>query len=374
MKNIIKNNLVEEKKCDIITPSYNFYQVSFDFGAIDILNNNPNSILGLAHFLEHLIVQSINEYFLKNSIKVVRNFASTDYDSILMTWILNSKLNIKKFENFLYNITFTTQEINNEKKIITQEIKLYENHEPSKRFRKLLVKQFSNYALEYDIAGDYKSIELINSNLLNSTYRKILESRSILIMSKELFKNHKLVIKKFKNKDFSCKRNLNPRIYIEKFIFEKIDDGILYYPVTFYTVYEYLAFKIASEIILNELSYNACCNIKSMELRFIKFYYIIIFYPNKSIVDFTKSDVIKIKNKAKLMFFDKEAYKNIVNKILLEELDNLDLIDFQMKIEGRYHLKGINLNDIYSVKFDELINKIFFTKISKIIDKVKIVF
>ncbi|MFV9567833.1 MULTISPECIES: EF-P 5-aminopentanol modification-associated protein YfmH [Thermoanaerobacter] len=128
---------------------------------------------GVAHFLEHKMFEeeegSIFEQFSKlgASANAYTNFTTTAY---LFASTENFYENLKLLVNFVQNPYFTDENVEKEKGIIAQEIRMYQDDPNWRVYFNALEALYHVYPVRKDIAGTIESISKISKEILYKCY------------------------------------------------------------------------------------------------------------------------------------------------------------------------------------------------------------
>jgi predicted Zn-dependent peptidase len=128
---------------------------------------------GVAHFLEHKLFEddrgNVFDRFasLGASANAFTSFTQTTY---LFSCTANFKENLDQLLNFVQEPYFTEQTVKKEQGIISQEIKMYEDHPHWRVFFNLLEALYREHPVRNDIAGTVESIAQITPELLYRCY------------------------------------------------------------------------------------------------------------------------------------------------------------------------------------------------------------
>lgn len=148
---------------------------SIDLEYIDPVTEEKTSVPpGIAHFLEHKLFEDKEESIfnafaaLGSSTNAYTGFSRTSY---LFSGTINFIDSLIRLIDFVQDPYFTEENVNREKSIITQEIKMYEDNPGWQIFFNLLQGLYKNHPVKYDIAGTEKSIRKITAEKLYSFYR-----------------------------------------------------------------------------------------------------------------------------------------------------------------------------------------------------------
>ena len=141
--------------------------------------------LGVAHFLEHKVFEQENgedpfAFYTKNG---ADTNASTSHlkTTYLFSGIGHFKENIEYLLNFVQTPYFTDENVEKEKGIIEQEIKMYEDIPFWKLFDKTLSNSFFEHPLKYPIAGTIQSINKITKKDLYTCYNTFYHPSNMFI-------------------------------------------------------------------------------------------------------------------------------------------------------------------------------------------------
>lgn len=158
--------------------SKSFAQISVKYGSNDYkFSVNGGEFkeypLGIAHFLEHKLFEqkhgNIFDKFtmLGSSPNAYTNYSETCYYFNATTDFYE---NLKLLLDFVYNPYFTEENVEKEKGIIEQEIRMYEDNPSSKVYYDAVNCMYRSHPIKNDIAGTAESIKKINSGLLYECY------------------------------------------------------------------------------------------------------------------------------------------------------------------------------------------------------------
>jgi predicted Zn-dependent peptidase len=141
---------------------------------IPIGEDKPISVPeGIAHFLEHkLFEQEESNLFEKFSkmgayVNAFTNFNQTAY---LFETTDNFYESLELLVKFVQSPYLTDENVEKEKGIIAQEIKMYEDNPKWRVFFNCLRAMYLNHPVKIDIAGTVESIQTINKELLYKAY------------------------------------------------------------------------------------------------------------------------------------------------------------------------------------------------------------
>lgn len=184
----VKEKLYVEKLEDgltvMIMPKANIqkkYMIwATNFGSIDNKFIAPNekeetSIPdGVAHFLEHKMFEQengTNSLDTLTALGVNANaYTSTDQTCYLFECTDNFYPAMDELMNYVQNPYFTDQNVEKEKGIIGQEIKMYEDYPSWEVYMNAIRCMYKNNPITIDIAGSIESINKINKEVLYKCY------------------------------------------------------------------------------------------------------------------------------------------------------------------------------------------------------------
>ncbi|MEW8973293.1 MAG: pitrilysin family protein [Tissierellaceae bacterium] len=212
---------------------------STNYGSIDnifvpIGESSPIEVPeGIAHFLEHKLFEepdaNIFERFsqMGADVNAFTNFNQTSY---LFTSTDHFYENLELLIKFVQNPYFTDENVEKEKGIIAQEIKMYEDSPNWKVFFNLLKSMYIDHPVKIDIAGTVDSIQTIDKEFLYRCYNTFYHpSNMVLFIVGDLSFDEIIEVVNKSEKDFSdFKGKINriqpkePKEIKERFIEEKM--------------------------------------------------------------------------------------------------------------------------------------------------------
>ncbi len=139
---------------------------------------------GIAHFLEHKLFeepdQDIFEVFSKRgaSVNAFTNFNQTSYLFNTTDYFYE---NLESLIRFVQNPYLTEENIEKEKGIIAQEIKMYQDNPGWRVYFNLLNAMYSQHPVKIDIAGTVDSINTINKELLYKAYNTFYHPSNMML-------------------------------------------------------------------------------------------------------------------------------------------------------------------------------------------------
>lgn len=158
--------------------SKSFAMLTVRYGSNDIKfsideNEMKEYPLGIAHFLEHKLFEekdgNIFDRFalLGSSPNAYTNFNATAY---YFTATNSFEDNLELLIKFVFNPYFTKENVEKEKGIIEQEIKMYDDNPGFRVYFGALQSMYEHNPIKNDIAGTVLSIKEITPELLNECY------------------------------------------------------------------------------------------------------------------------------------------------------------------------------------------------------------
>lgn len=151
---------------------------STNYGSVNNLlidENNKKTRLadGIAHFLEHKLFESAEGDMFSDFSKLGANvnaFTNFNQTSYLFNTSENFYEALKLLVKLVQNPYLTEENIEKEKGIIAQEIKMYEDNPSWRVFFNLLKALYVKHPVKIDIAGTVESIQEIDKDLLEFAY------------------------------------------------------------------------------------------------------------------------------------------------------------------------------------------------------------
>ena len=225
-----------------ISDTYVTYTTQYGASIIDFSINGEqvNVPYGVAHFLEHKMFEQEDgvspfEQFEKNgaSANAFTNYFQTTY---LWCGPNNFEDNMKTLINYVNNPYFTDKNVEKEKGIIIQEIKMYDDSPFRRGFRKIRENILINSPVRYDVGGTIESVNSITKEDLYKCYNAFYDPSNMFIVIsgnvepeeaikvikkyyKKTSKNNKISVKKYEEplKIVKKKETLNMNVTVPKF-------------------------------------------------------------------------------------------------------------------------------------------------------------
>ncbi len=139
---------------------------------------------GIAHFLEHKLFEEPNQNIFDKFSKLGANvnaFTNFNQTSYLFDCTDNFYENLELLVHFVQNPYLTDENVEKEKGIIGQEIRMYEDNPNWKVFFNCLKTMYINHPVKIDIAGTVESIQPINKELLTTCYDTFYNSSNMVL-------------------------------------------------------------------------------------------------------------------------------------------------------------------------------------------------
>lgn len=352
--------------------------ICFKYGSIHnniiIDKESINLPPGIAHFLEHKMFEKKNynvfDTFNKlgGNINAYTNFLSTSY---YFNCIDNFYENFNELLNLVSNPYFTNENVEKEKGIIEQEIKMYDDDPYWRVFFNLMCIMYNkDNPITNDIAGSVEDIKSINKNMLYQCYNNFYTKDNCIIICcgdiddkikiedsilKRLNINDKKtgIIKRYEEKDKNNSKYVEKKMEINQKIFN-IGFKNLQKNVTIFD--KVVCNKILLDIIFGKSSlfyeklYNKGIIDDTFGFDFNNFNenasYIFsgISKEPKDIIKYINEEINTFKNKD----FIKGDFERIKNKHIGSFIRKFNVIDNIVSMEGDYFSNGFCVKDYYN--------------------------
>lgn len=141
---------------------------------------------GIAHFLEHKMFEQkdgIDPFTQFNNNGANAN-AYTDYNQTTYLFSSPNKFeeNMKILLDFVGNPYFTDKNVEKEKGIIIQELKMYEDNQFRKGFSKIVENAFNNHPIRIQVGGTIESVKSITKEDLYKCYETFYNPSNMFIV------------------------------------------------------------------------------------------------------------------------------------------------------------------------------------------------
>ncbi len=140
---------------------------------------------GIAHFLEHKLFEQENANALDVFSKMgVDSNAYTSFDQTVYYFETADRYEecLDKLIDFVSSPYFTDQNVEKEKGIIAQEIKMYEDEPNSVVYYNLLRSMYKNHPINIDIAGTVETINKIDKDILYKCYNSYYNLKNMFLI------------------------------------------------------------------------------------------------------------------------------------------------------------------------------------------------
>ena len=200
-----------------------------NFGSIDNRFIDPKTKQevkipdGVAHFLEHKMFEQANgtnSLDVLSSIGVDPNaYTTNDYTTYLYECNDHFYEALDEFMNYVQNPYYTDENVEKEKGIISQEIKMYDDHPFWQVYMNAMECLYKKNPIKIDIAGTVESISEINKDTLYTCYNTFYTPSNMLMVVSGDFEPDKLIneIKKrlIKKESFTDIKRIYPEEPVE---------------------------------------------------------------------------------------------------------------------------------------------------------------
>lgn len=363
-----------------------------------IPNNKKNYVdypNGIAHFLEHKLFEMNDKenaltLFQKKGV-YVNAFTSKNITAYYLDINNNIEENINDLLDFVQEPYFTDQNVEKEKGIIAEEIKMGDDYPTEKLYETLLLNTFLKHPYRNSIAGKIKDIKKITKEDLLENYEKFYHPRNMFIVVLGNF-NEKEIVKIIK--DNQNKKTFSPFNPIQ---LKPIDE-----PTKVFKAKEIIKGNVEKTKIA--INYKICTSNLKMKNEKLNYYFEIILmnlFDTTSIIDeeLKKRDIIKNEIQTDVDFVDKyatwtiiaetekpeELYQSVdkvLNNIFIakEEFERKKKVIISNFISGFNSLNYVNIEMLFSkacydidiISLFEVISKLNYLEFSKIISKIDI--
>jgi predicted Zn-dependent peptidase len=159
------------------------------YGSIDNHFSPPGAIEtkvpdGIAHFLEHKMFEEeegdVFHEFSKHGANV-NAFTSFDRTAYLFSSTSSVNVNLTTLLNFVQNPHFTDENVEKEKGIIEQEIKMYQDNPDWRSYFGYISALYHQHPVKIDIAGTVDSIYEITKEMLYTCYHSFYHPSNMLL-------------------------------------------------------------------------------------------------------------------------------------------------------------------------------------------------
>ncbi len=395
---IIKNELLNEcvyheklhNNMDIFfmpkrgfTKKYAVLATNYGSNDLEFISPHTNERIkvneGIAHFLEHkMFEQPDGSNAFDEFAKIGANanaFTNFNMTAYLFSATENFEDGLRHLISYVQEPYFTEENVEKEKGIIAQEIKMYDDNPDWRLFFNTLKAMYKVHANSIDIAGTVESIYKITPQELYSCYKTFYSpSNMALFVIGELDKDKVMDIVKSAVKDeymFSGDiKKIEPVETDEvrqKEIFEKLDVSVPMFTIGYKDKAEVLGSKglmkksIATELILDILFKKGSRLYDKLYREGLVFGGISCDYTEHTDYGYTmisgetrdietvKQEIFSAIENAKVSGIDEEDFKRAKKKKIGSFIKLFDSIEFIANNYLSYHFKGMDILDYYEV-------------------------
>lgn len=186
------NNGLEVFIVPIKNAKNNYVTYSSKYGGTnnDFVPNGENKMtsfpMGIAHFLEHKMFEqedgtNVFNYFLENGSDANANTGSKK-TTYLFSGVNNLEDNILFLLDYVEKPYFTDENVEKEKGIIIQEIKMYDDKPYSRMYESVLYNSFIKHPLKYPTIGTIESVSSITKEYLYKCYNTFYNPSNMFVV------------------------------------------------------------------------------------------------------------------------------------------------------------------------------------------------
>lgn len=387
---IIYKNIDGIKLCFIEKKDYVEKQamIAFNYGSAEnifIKDNEEISLPpGIAHFLEHKMFEdeeyNVFEVFNKygGNVNAFTNFSTTAY---YFTCVENFNENFKELLKFVSRPYFTEENVEKEKGIIEQEIKMYDDSPYWKVYFNLIgIMYDKDDPITKDIAGGVSDIKKIDKDMLYTCYNNFYTKDNAIIIvcgdiddlekiEDNILQNLKInekksaIIKQFNKISQNSVENVEKDMKIKQKIFNigfkdvvkcgKIEKQIIsnkiLLDIIFGTSSKFYEEMYNNGIIDNSFGFDYNC------VQANKFYtFSGVSNKPKDLQEYIKKEIKKFKQNG----IREEDFNRIKNKQIGEFIKQFNFINSIVSMEADFFSHGFNIpeyfENIKNVKFEDV--------------------
>lgn len=161
------------------------------FGSIDNHFINPKTneeeVIpdGVAHFLEHKMFEQSNGTNSLDTLTAIgaeaNAYTTNDHTAYYFETIDNFEAAFKELLDYVFHPYYTDENVEKEKGIIAQEIKMYDDDPISKVFLNSLQCMYNSCPVRIDVAGTVESINKITKDTLYSCYNTFYHPSNMIL-------------------------------------------------------------------------------------------------------------------------------------------------------------------------------------------------
>lgn len=287
---------------------------------------------GIAHFLEHKLFEQEKgdapfEFFAKTGTDVNAN-TSAYKTTYLFVGQKNINNNIKYLLDFVQSPYFTDENVEKEKGIIEQEIRMYEDNPEACAYEKSLANSFVEHPIRVSVAGTVNSIKKITKEELYKCYKSFYHPNNMFVVITGNINPEnaiKIIKENQANKKFDTFKEIKRKEYKEP-ITVKHKTSTIYKNVTIPRLvlsykFDLHKFKMDVEKVKNYITFY---------MR-IKFGQVSEFYEELTKKELVSSEIefttVRTDDHILLMVDTSTKYPEKLNKILSEEIVKMNITE-----------------------------------------------
>ena len=180
------------------TQKYGYFYTRYGSLGSEFISNGDEVIqpLGIAHFLEHKIFEDESKDIFQDFARLGANVnAYTNFESTVYYFSTNENLEecIEKLSSFVTNVYLTDENVEKEKGIISQEIRMYEDDPSWRCYFNGLANLYEDHPIKNDIAGSIDSIMEISKEDLLKAYRNFYSPKNMAYLVVGDFDNDRMI-------------------------------------------------------------------------------------------------------------------------------------------------------------------------------------
>lgn len=388
--NIVYKDINGVRLCFIQKKGYREKEamVAFNYGSSEnrfkISSEEVSLPAGIAHFLEHKIFEdeeyNVFEVFNKlgANINAFTNFTTTAY---YFTCVENFYENFCELLKLVSRPYFTTENVEKEKGIIEQEIKMYDDDPYWKVYFNLISTMYNeDNPITKDIAGKVSDIKKIDKDMLYTCYNEFYTKDNALIIccgdisdmrklenliSDNLKLNDvkKAIVNHFEEKEENRELFVEKKMEINQKIFNigfkdeekdvKMEEQIIISKILLDIIFgkssKFYEKMYNKGIIDNSFGFDYNC------IQDYSFYLFSgISQKPENILQFLKDEILKFKNTG----IEKKDFERIKNKQIGNFVRQFNFIDSIVNMEADFFSRGFNITSYYKafedINFDKV--------------------
>lgn len=324
-------NLVPKKNISNVYVTFSTFYGSFhnDFKYSDS-DEYYQAPLGVAHFLEHKVFEQESgedpfSFYTKNGADANAN-TSHQKTTYLFSGTGHLKENLNYLLDFVQNPYFTEENVEKEKGIIEQEIRMYDDVPYWKLYDRTLNNTFHNHPLKYPIAGTVETIRQITKDDLYMCYNTFYHPSNMFLTIVGNFEPEEVIeiIKKNQQaKNYPSISNIDVKTYDELDTVAVSNDIII------------------SDVEIPKVTLSYKINVEGFDINKLRYYLNTFFELKLGVTSelneelkeeglITSSIDIDILNTDKhllvVLLFESKEYQNVIDKIK-KALENKEVIE-----------------------------------------------